>query len=131
MNTSDLVISNHAVRRWRERTGAKYSDDRVKSKMLALLAVAQRAELNPVNSVKALLNHDLEEADYYMASNFVFVIVGNTIKTVHGNESGRWSPAKILSDAEICVCPADSLEVLNITTKVQVRCKLCKRIRNL
>lgn len=86
-----MKVSEHAITRFRERTGCRKKDCRITKRLLDLFRLAQPAEFkNTVYETLALLNHDFERAEYFMYNDWVFVVVNDCIKTVHQNESNRW-----------------------------------------
>lgn len=88
-----MKVSNHAIERFRERTGCKKDKEYVQHKLLEILDKSQKAEFkHPKYNVYALLNHNFQEAEYYLYHTFLLVVVGDEIRTVHGNEANRWRP---------------------------------------
>lgn len=87
----ELVVSDHAVARFRERTGSGKDDVYVRNRVLELVGKAKPAKFRkPAYATMALLNHDFERADYRIYNDMVFVIVRNCVMTIHKNESKRW-----------------------------------------
>lgn len=90
MNQAGVFISNHAIRRFRERSGAKYSDKQVRAKLTSMLALAKEVTLSPRYRVNALLNHNCRPAQYYRYADYILVVEQDTLKTIHRGEAGRW-----------------------------------------
>ncbi len=66
INTSDAFeFTNHAIARWRERTGCRKSDECIKQRLAARLVKRRHIK-----------------GDQWYASGFVFAISGNTVITV-------------------------------------------------
>jgi len=91
MDKSKIVLSYHAISRFRERSGAKYDEERIIKKLFELIDKSEEAQLRPRFKVIHLLNHNFEEAEYLMTKNgWVLVIVKNELKTIHTNQSEKW-----------------------------------------
>jgi hypothetical protein len=86
-----MKVSHHAIKRFRQRTGCKQSDEYVRYRVLDLLGRAVEIELkNKKFRTLALLNHDMREAQYFRAGEFVFVVDDGVVTTVHNGEANRW-----------------------------------------
>ncbi len=89
----DVIISPHAIDRFRERTGCKRADDYIVKKLHEMLEKAEVAEFTHNKyAVKALFNHDFTPANYFMYNNWIFVVVDGEVRTIHNNEAKRWVP---------------------------------------
>lgn len=91
MDKSKIVLSYHAITRFRERSGAKYSDKKLIRKLLTLIANSEECYLKPQFRVISLINNRFEETEYLRAKNgWILVIVNNKLKTIHTGQSDRW-----------------------------------------
>lgn len=93
-----LKLSQHAIVRIRERIFP--GEDKTDEDIIFWFARMQlrgnlsKAAVDKKKSVLQLLNHRLEKADYYIdGAGFIYVVVGQTVKTVHHNEAKRFSKA--------------------------------------
>lgn len=83
-------ISEHALKRWVERTQTR-SDIRALNTLKKHLVRSQEVELAPQYQAKALLNHDLEPARYLRCDTWIFVVsMDGVLKTVHAGSAKRW-----------------------------------------
>jgi hypothetical protein len=87
-----MIITNHAVQRFREHTGVTYSDDKVRRKILKFYQNSHEVHAKPEYRVAALLNHDLQEARYYKYNwdAYILVVCGENIVTMHRGTAKRW-----------------------------------------
>jgi hypothetical protein len=92
-NAKPLVFTNHAIQRYIEYTGCKRKNA-IKGIKKYLNNVTEM-KLKEEYRLRQLLEYGVEnEAVYirgrYKDKMFLFVIVGNRVKTIHKNESQRW-----------------------------------------
>jgi hypothetical protein len=89
-----IVVSDHAIRRYRERTLKKIrqpqTDAQIEEILLNLLDRSQKVEPKGIHATLALVNHDGVPAQYYERKGWIIVVVNGTIATVHHGETGRW-----------------------------------------
>ena len=85
-----MIISDHAISRFRKRTGSKADDEGIKSKIETLFKKSVEVELEPSFKALALLNNRLKPARYYSFSQFIFVISEDVLVTIHFGEAKRW-----------------------------------------
>lgn len=85
-------VNAHVFERWRYRSGIdrKLSDEEILRKVCISIDKSTEVQLKPQYRATALLNHGLKPARYFQYGNFVFVVEGFELKTVHCNESKRW-----------------------------------------
>lgn len=84
MNPIDLEISRHAAARWMERTG--FTDPALaRQKWEDTIGAAQPVDLKESQRLRALLRHGCRPATYLYNAGWVFVVVGDTVVTVHTN----------------------------------------------
>lgn len=85
-----LKVSEHAVLRFRERSGCNKSDETVSKRILYM--VDRAVEVSPKLNfgVIALLNHGFREARYFRSDHWVFVVCENMVVTVHDGDADRW-----------------------------------------
>ena len=86
-----MKISNHAIERFRERSGTKKNDKEIARKLCYFLTKAKEVELKKHYGVIALLNHDFKPAKYYNYNGWILVVEDDELKTIHMGEAGRWS----------------------------------------
>ena len=75
----DIKISQHAIDRFIERSkklGMKEAKDPV-AKIIHLLSQAKAEKMNPVYKVKRIINNRCQDADYYVANGWRFVVSVN------------------------------------------------------
>lgn len=85
------AIQQHAIDRFKQRTGCKRSDDYVSRKIFSMMEKAEKTEFKESKfKVLALLNHGFQDAEYFKFRDFIFVVVDGTLKTIHRNEASRW-----------------------------------------
>lgn len=85
------AISLHAIERWRQRSGCKKGDDNVARRLFSMLDRSVPVDLKPEFRLKELLNHNFQAARYFRLYEWVFVVVGDCLKTVHKDEFHRLS----------------------------------------
>ena len=86
-----VTISAHAIERFRERTGCKKSDDQISKRLLRFLERSEEAELSKnYYKIVAIINHHFKVAKYYQFGEWVMVVEGNELKTIHRGEAKRW-----------------------------------------
>jgi len=86
-----MKVNQHAINRFRERTGCKQPDEYIRDKLLEMQGKSKEAEFtHPRHVMFALFNHNFERARYFMYNNFLIVVVNGEIKTIHNNEARRW-----------------------------------------
>ena len=88
---SDIFVNPHAIVRYKERTGSKKEDHSVRSKILKMFVNAYEVSLKPKYRATALLNHDFVEARYFRYFEWIIVVRGNEIITVHEGTADRWT----------------------------------------
>ena len=84
-------IAQHAIDRYRERTGSKKCDATVCERLAARIASAEEMQLKPKYRVIELIAHGTP-AQYWRSSDILFVVEGGVIVTIHRGEAGRWIP---------------------------------------
>jgi hypothetical protein len=85
-------VSEHALRRWMERTEIG-SRPKALTSLKKHLAKATEVELAPQFKAIALLNHDLKPARYLRFDTWVFVVSEQGgLLTIHSGAAKRWVP---------------------------------------
>lgn len=92
------AISQHAIERFRERTGSKKSDATVCERLASRIATAEEMELKPKFHVIEMIAHGTH-AQYWRSHDLMFVVEAGTIVTIHYGEADRWVP-KAIAPAE-------------------------------
>ncbi len=82
-------INQHAINRYRERTGSKKSDATIINQLHARLASADEWELKPHFRVIELLSHG-QPARYFKQADLMMVVENETLVTVHKATADRW-----------------------------------------
>lgn len=80
------VISQHAVDRFRERSGSQQSEDKICKKLFEMADKATPVSLKEHLRVREMLYHDFQSALYLKFSDWILVVVGNELVTIHHNE---------------------------------------------
>ena len=88
---SDIFVNPHAVVRYKERTGSKKEDDSIRSKILKMFVNSYEVFLKPKYRATALLNHDFVEARYFRYFEWIIVVRGSEIITIHEGTADRWT----------------------------------------
>lgn len=86
----ELFVNPHAILRYRQRTGSTRSAETIKNKLLKMLENPKEVFLKQKFRVLALLNHNLVEARYYKHGEFILVVRGNELITIHEGTADRW-----------------------------------------
>ena len=89
----NIIVSGHAVDRLRIRNTNLFSatDSKIIKWLKNDLKYTKKARIKSKYIALQLLNHKFEKTTYRMnREGMVYVFVGNTIKTVHGNEAERY-----------------------------------------
>lgn len=86
-----LIVTQHAINRYKERTGCKLSDNQIEKKILDYYGKSEKVDLSPKYKAIALLNHNFRRASYHRFSQFILVVEGMFLKTIHfGQAKKRW-----------------------------------------
>ena len=86
-----LTVTPHAIQRYRERTGLKQSEEKVRKKIFKIILEGCEVKLKPEYRIIALINHRFENARYFTNSNGMIVVVeNNVVKTIHKGTANRW-----------------------------------------
>lgn len=88
--TEDFIITNHAIQRYRERTGAVYSDEKCKNKIKKLISAGKEVILKPEHRVRELLKRQYKDSKYIKNHNLMIVIEDNIVVTIHDNTANKW-----------------------------------------
>ena len=75
----NVIISQHAIDRFIERSkklGMKVPTD-PKAKIIHLLGQAKTEKMDPIYKVKRIINNRCQDADYYVANGWRFVVSVN------------------------------------------------------
>jgi hypothetical protein len=89
-------ISDHALRRFRARfcdptANSPLSEDELATRVHTLYEKASPAEVIPKYIARQMLSHGIDkDTSYRIRGNIVFVVVEDTLITVHNNETKRW-----------------------------------------
>jgi hypothetical protein len=92
---SNIVISDHAIQRFRERVGFKEeSNKNIRYRLRKFLTASSEVKLNKHYGVLAIINHGFRIARYYQFKQWILVVEDNELKTIHRGEAKRWVPAE-------------------------------------
>jgi len=84
-------VTNHAVNRWRERTGSKHADEKIRVKIRGMVDAGEEMEMKKKFRVLALIDHRFDDAKYIRGKNgMIFVVVNDTVVTIHNGRADRW-----------------------------------------
>lgn len=85
-------ISQHAVTRYRERTGcANKHDETIALRIGSAIANGEPMELKPKFRAIELLAHG-EPATFYRFNGMIYAVENNVCVTCHNGEANRWQP---------------------------------------
>ena len=87
---SEIFVNPHAVFRYRQRTGSSKSEIEIVNKLLLALKLSYEVELKPKYRATALLNHDFIEAKYFRYKEWILVLRGKELITIHEGTANRW-----------------------------------------
>ncbi len=79
---NSACITKHAIRRFRERTRSKKSDEGVQRTIRSMMNKAEPFEPDPEYKVKSLMKHGFREAFYFEVDGWVLVIVNEALTTM-------------------------------------------------
>ena len=85
-----MKITKHAIDRYRQRTGATCSDIIAEDRILSMMGRADEVRLKEECRVASLLAHKFELANYYILGELVFVVVNNSLVTIHKNDKRKF-----------------------------------------
>ena len=86
-------VTDHALKRFRARivVNASWSREELITYIQTLYKKARPAEVVPKFVAQQLLRYGIDkETEYRMYQGLVFIVVENTLLTVHRNETRRW-----------------------------------------
>jgi hypothetical protein len=84
---NELTVSSHAIARFRERTGAKYSDEKVKRRILRMLSGALELKRYEPSRVIAIMNHGWRDARYFDGRGMIIVVCDHEVKTIYSQSA--------------------------------------------
>lgn len=92
MNYDNLEVTKHAIDRYKERSGVKdlpdhYIVDRICTSIKKGKPVTHK---NPALAACSLMNHRYQKASYFRHRGLIFVVVDNTVITVHNGQANHW-----------------------------------------
>lgn len=75
MGKHEIFVTDHAIQRFKERTGAKYSDGKVAKRISGI--VGKGKEIAPKKQYKTLLfmRHNCRDVKYFQDDNGMVVVV--------------------------------------------------------
>ena len=85
------TVTQHAIDRYRERTGSKKSDEKVCDQLHCRRANAQEMELKPQFRLIELLAHGTPSR-FFREKDLVLVVENAALVTVHHGQADRWIP---------------------------------------
>ena len=85
-----MIILQHAIDKYRERTGDKSSDDRIEEKIHLHFKTSKEVYLKPQYRAAAIINHNFKKANYFRSHQFILVVVDGYLKTIHLGDAKRW-----------------------------------------
>ena len=87
----NIFVNPHAILRYKQRTGSSKSDKVVEGKLLKALQKSYEVEIKDRFRINALLNNNLVEARYFRHGDWILVVRGTELITIHEGTAGRWS----------------------------------------
>lgn len=97
-------VSQHAIDRFRERTGTTKGDLSIINQMGRRLTTAEEMVLLERYRIYELLSHG-RHSRYFRSNDLIFVVEEERILTVHKGQADRWIP---LALAAVPAVPADA-----------------------
>ena len=88
----ELVVTDHAVQRYRERTNCKQALDNSIREIIRQ-RISQGTEVvhkTPQQAALSIIKHGFTKATYIRHNGIVFVITDNNVVTLHKGEANRW-----------------------------------------
>jgi hypothetical protein len=82
-------ITVHAARQWQKRSPSKQRLTGLMVKLDEMLRRSQPGHMSVKNRLAYILRHDCQPATLRICDQWVFVIEGDTVVTVHENERGH------------------------------------------
>jgi len=92
-------VTQHAIDRFRERSGSNKGDQTIINRMTTRLQDAEEMELKERYRINELLAHGTP-ARYFKHADIIFVIEGGAVVTAHNGQADRWIPKPTLATAE-------------------------------
>lgn len=83
-------VTQHALDRFRERSGSKRSDERVLGQMASQLCASTEIELKPQFRIVELMAHGLHARFFRAPNGMVFVVEEGVLVTAHAGTADRW-----------------------------------------
>lgn len=90
----NLVVSDHALERFRERTGSTASDITIANTLRSAVENGQEMELHERYRIIELLNHGFKHARFFKYGASLVVVTDNIITTIHNQQAYRWHKKK-------------------------------------
>ena len=84
--SGDVVVTEHAINRFRERIATKRQKRLKRSIEIILTTVKSGVEIYPLNNVNRLIKNEFREARYLMLGNVIAVVEGRVVKTIYKND---------------------------------------------
>lgn len=85
-----MTISDHAIQAFRNRTGCKYPDEKIKEKLLEMYSKGQRIQLRKKLRVGNIIRHGFVETIFIGNNGWVMVISDNIMRTIYKDTSKRF-----------------------------------------
>jgi hypothetical protein len=91
LSDSGLIVTKHAIDRYKERTGKDLPDEYIADRIRSSIRKAKEVKhKNSILSARSLIDHGYEKAIYFKYRKLIFVIVDNTVVTVHKGQANYW-----------------------------------------
>jgi hypothetical protein len=92
--TDNLIITKHAINRYRERTGCKKGDSNIENKLRVLFNGSVEVELIKKYAAITIINHHFKPARYFQCADWIIVVevIGgkNVLRTIHDGKAKHW-----------------------------------------
>jgi hypothetical protein len=89
----EVTISDHALIRYMSYKGTSDKPQRAKKTIRRMLVKSQKAQIKEEYALTQLLNHQdaaNQQVGYRRYEEWILVLVGNRVVTIHKNEAKRW-----------------------------------------
>jgi len=93
--TKKIHISDHAIERFKERVTNRRTKPEIYSRLLEFFGKSKEVKLQGKFATFAVINHNVrndkrEMARYFRYGEWIMVVVGNELKTIHRDDRSRW-----------------------------------------
>jgi hypothetical protein len=87
-----MRVNDHAIRRWRERSGSKQTDDTIRTKLRNMVREGNEHTMRERWRIYSLLDYPMGDCHYMVHGGWVVVVRDNRIATVYPFVRRVWEP---------------------------------------